>query len=72
MRNNTLKRFRESKGLSQEKLARVLDITLATYAKTEKGKRRASRGFIDRMIAAFPEDNVLPLFFSMHDDKQGA
>jgi len=59
-----IRQFRQSKGLTQEAMSRRLDVTLASYSQIERGCRKAGRPFIEKMVMAFPEDDVLILFFS--------
>jgi Predicted transcriptional regulators len=61
---NELKRFRQSKGMSQEKMARTLDITLSYYAQVERGVALFSREFILKMKRAFPELDINDVFFN--------
>lgn len=58
-----LKDFRISKGLSQEHMAREIDVTLATYSRVERGKSPASHVFIRKIKNAFPEIRVGEMFF---------
>jgi len=62
MDSTAIKRFRLSKGISQEKMARAIDVTLTTYAKAEKSGI-AGRIFINKMMLAFPNDDIVDLFF---------
>ena len=60
---NKIKSFRQSKKLSQERLARIIDVTLATYSKIERGKA-PSRIFIEKTKKAFPEIDINDMFFA--------
>ena len=62
MNYTPIRRFRLLKGLTQERMARVIDVTLTTYTKAEKSGI-AGRIFIEKMLAAFPEDDVISLFY---------
>lgn len=59
-----LKEFRKSKGLSQDKMSKILNITLSMYEKVENGRVGASAAFMKRLKAAFPDANINFLFFS--------
>jgi len=59
----TLKEFRASKDVSQEKMAHIVGVTHPTYCKVEKGKTPASRTFIEKMKAVFPEIDIVEMFF---------
>ena len=63
MDSTKIKQFRQSKGLTQETMSRRLDVTLASYSQIERGLRKAGRSFIEKMDMAFPDDDVLILFF---------
>ena len=58
-----LREFRKEKGLSQEKMAKTLDITLSMYEKVESGRTGASAAFMRRLKTAFPEVNIDLIFF---------
>ena len=58
-----LKELRASKGLSQERMARIIDVSTITYASIERGKA-PSRIFIEKTKAAFPEIDINDMFFS--------
>ena len=59
----TLKDFRQSKELTQERLAHIIGVTVAGYNKVETGKTPASRIFIEKMKAVFPEIGIVEMFF---------
>lgn len=59
-----LKKFRHSKGLSQEKIARTLDITVSYYSQIERGYVPFSREFILKMKRTFPEIDINKIFFT--------
>ncbi len=63
-----LKEFRKEKGLSQEKMAKILDITLSMYEKVEGGRAGASAAFMRRLKNAFPEANIDSLFFAANSN----
>lgn len=64
-----LRAFRKEKGLSQEKMAKKLDITLSMYEKVESGRAGASAAFMRRLKAAFPDANIDLLFFTDDSNK---
>lgn len=64
-----LREFRKEKGLSQEKMAKVLDITLSMYEKVESGRAGASAGFMRRLKKAYPEANIDYIFFDDNSNK---
>ena len=64
-----LRAFRKEKGLSQEQMAKKLNITLSMYEKVEGGRAGASAAFMRRIKAAFPEANIDLLFFADNSNK---
>lgn len=64
MRQDKLKEFRVSKGLTQEQLARELRITLSMYYQIESGKTGVSGKFMRKLKALYPDANIDALFFS--------
>ena len=64
-----LREFRKEKGLSQEKMAKTLDITLSMYEKVEGGRAGASAAFMRRLKTAFPDANIDYLFFAGNSNK---
>ena len=66
---NELKQFRKSKGLSQDKMAKTLNITLSMYEKVESGRAGASAAFMKRLKTAFPDANIDLLFFADNSNK---
>ena len=59
-----LKQFRKEKGLSQEKMASALGITLSMYEKVESGRTGCSAAFMKRLKAAYPDADIDFLFFA--------
>jgi len=59
-----LKEFRQNKKLSQEKMARKLDITFSYYSQVERGHVPFSREFILKMKRTFPEIDINDMFFN--------
>lgn len=66
----TLKEFRERTGLSQCNMARRLDMSQSFYEKVERGHSEPSRGFMQKLKAAFPDVSIDEIFFS--ETKAGA
>lgn len=60
----TLKEFRQSKNLSQESFARGIGYTLSMYAKVEQHPTKASRKFIEKVKAVYPEIDIISIFFA--------
>ena len=58
-----LKQLRLLKGLSQERMARMIDVSTFTYAKIERGAA-PSRIFIEKTKRAFPEIDINSVFFN--------
>lgn len=59
-----LKKFRKSKGLSQEEFAKAIGFTLSMTAKIETGKVKPSRNFMEKVKKAFPEVDINEIFFA--------
>ncbi len=59
-----LKQFRVTEGLSQEKMARKLNITLSYYSQIERGYIPASRAFMVLMKRHFPSIDINDIFFN--------
>ena len=59
-----LKLFRKEKGLSQEAMAKKLNITHSMYEKVESGRAGASAAFMKRLKKAFPDAHIDYLFFT--------
>ena len=64
-----LRTFRKEKGLTQDEMAKKLDITLSMYEKVECGRAGASAAFMRRLKAAFPDANIDLLFFADNSNK---
>lgn len=58
-----LKEFRIEKGLSQEKMAIKLGVSLSMYAKVEQGAAKASRTFMERIKYNYPDASIDHIFF---------
>ncbi len=59
----TLKEFRVSKNLSQEKFAQTLGYTLSLYSKVERGANEPSRKFMKRVKEVYPDIDINAVFF---------
>lgn len=59
-----LKEFRESKGLTQEQLARKIGFTLSMVAQVERGRVKASRNFMSKVKDVYPDIDIDEVFFS--------
>lgn len=59
-----LKKFRLSKGLSQEAMARSMGITLSYYSQVERGAANFSRAFVEKLKHAYPEIDINDIFFA--------
>ena len=59
-----IKQVRISKNLTQEKLARMMDITLAYYSQVEREVAQPSRSFMQKFKKIFPEISIDEMFFN--------
>lgn len=59
-----LKKFREKRNLTQEKMAAMLGITAVHYKSIEYGYRNPSFGLLKRIKEIFSDFNVDKIFFS--------
>ena len=58
-----LKEFRKERKLSQEEMAKRLDVSLSLYTKIETENRKPSREFMNKFKSAFP-DFDMNIFFA--------
>ena len=58
-----LREFRAQKGLSQEKMASELGVSLSMYAKVEQGAAKAGRAFMEKVKEHYPEASIDHIFF---------
>ena len=58
-----LKEFRKEKGITQEEMAKKLNITLSMYEKVERGAANASSAFMRRLKNVFPDADIDFIFF---------
>ncbi len=64
MKREKLKKFREKMNLTQEKMARELDVTVSHYKAVEYGLRNPSFEFLERLKIKFPKCNIDKIFLS--------
>ncbi len=64
MKREKLQAFRKEKDLTQEQMARELDITVAHYKAVEYGIRNPSFEFLERLKNKFPKCNIDKIFLS--------
>lgn len=63
----TLKEFRESKHLTQNKFAKDIGISTSFYIKIENGTRKPSSEFIRKLKVVYPEFDANIFFdFKLH------
>lgn len=53
----TIRQYRDSRGLTQERMAELLGVSKSYYIKVESGHCKAGRGFIQKLYKVFPEVN---------------
>lgn len=63
-----LKKFRNSTGLSQEKMAIKIGTSLSMYAKVESGRVPPSRAFMEKIKYHFPDINIDDIFFATNSN----
>lgn len=63
MKREKLKKFREKQKLTQESMAKTLDITVAHYKSIEYGYRNPSFELLRKMKDIFPKLNIDQIFF---------
>lgn len=65
MANKKLITFRKDKKLLQKEMYVLIGVSKSYYEKVEYGILNAGKGFIKKMINAFPEDKeeILNIFF---------
>lgn len=64
MKRENLKKFREKQHLTQENMAKTLEITVAHYKSIEYGYRNPSFELLKKMKNIFPSLNVDKIFLS--------
>lgn len=65
---DTLREFRAQRGLSQEKMAIELGVSLSMYAKVENGAAKAGRAFMEKIKSRFPEVSIDDIFFEANSN----
>ena len=68
MTDSAIRRFRQSKNLTQENLARRLDVTTGTIIRAER-TGRVSIKIVESMVTAFPDDDILGLLFPRQEKR---
>lgn len=63
MKRIELKSFRESEHLTQEQMARALDITVIHYKSIEYGYRNPSFELMGKLKNTFPKANIDKIFY---------
>lgn len=63
-----IREFRKSKGLSQEAMARKINITLSMYEKVENNRVGTSAAFMRKFKKAFPEILIDDIFFAYNSN----
>lgn len=64
MKREKLQTFRKNEGLTQEQMARKLNVTVAHYKAVEYGIRNPSFEFMDRLKINFPKCSIDKIFYS--------
>ncbi len=64
MKRKKLKEFREKMNLTQEKMAQILEITVAHYKSIEYGYRNPSFELLKRIKDIFPRASIDKIFLS--------
>lgn len=65
---NNLRELRMQHGLSQEKMAIELGVSVSMYAKVENGAAKAGRAFMEKVKARYPEANIDNIFFEINSN----
>lgn len=64
MKREKLQEFRNSKKLTQEQMAKELNITVSHYKAIEYGQRNPSFELMERIKSIFPKANIDKIFLS--------
>ncbi len=64
MKREKLQSFRQSKNLTQEQMAKELNITVSHYKAIEYGQRNPSFELMERIKNIFPKANIDKIFLS--------
>lgn len=65
---NNLRELRMQHGLSQEKMAFELGVSVSMYAKVENGAAKAGRAFMEKVKNRYPEANIDNIFFESNSN----
>jgi putative transcriptional regulator len=64
MKRENLQNFRKENNLTQEQMARKLNVTVAHYKAVEYGIRNPSFEFMERLKISFPKCSIDKIFYS--------
>ena len=64
MKREELRNFRISKKITQEEMAKELNVTVAHYKAVEYGIRNPSFEFMERFKIKFPTSSIDKIFYS--------
>lgn len=64
MKRENLQKFRKNESLTQEQMARELNVTVAHYKAVEYGIRNPSFEFMERLKMKFPKASIDKIFYS--------
>lgn len=64
MKRENLQIFRKENELTQEQMAKELNVTVAHYKAVEYGIRNPSFEFMERLKLRFPKSNIDKIFYS--------
>lgn len=64
MKREKLQLFRKANNLTQEQMAKELNVTVAHYKAVEYGIRNPSFEFMERLKIRFPKSNIDKIFYS--------
>lgn len=64
MKRIKLQEFRQSKKLTQEQMAKQLNITVSHYKALEYGQRNPSFELMEKIKTVFPKANIDKIFLS--------
>ena len=64
MKRENLQNFRKENNLTQEQMARKLNVTVAHYKAVEYGIRNPSFEFMERLKIRFPKCSIDKIFYS--------
>lgn len=64
MKREKLQEFRQSKKLTQEQMAKQLEVTVSHYKALEYGQRNPSFELMEKIKRVFPKANIDKIFLS--------